>query len=66
MDQIKMDIYFNENYDYEAVDDICQNFEGATLWYDEGRLRFEGTPERCQELIRAIKTVETIRKTFTF
>jgi len=66
MIKIRADVYFNENYDVDAVDEICEKFAEAQQWYDENRVRFHGTPERLQEFVRAVRTVATVRKTFTY
>ena len=58
MIKIRARIYFKGNYDVDAVDNICEDFDEADQWYQEGSVRFNGTPERLQELIRAIRTVE--------
>ena len=60
MIKVRARIYFKGNYDVDAVDGIIQNgFEEADQWYNEGSVRFIGTPERLQELLRALRTVET-------
>ena len=55
---IRARVYFNDNYDVDAVEDICEQFHEADLWYDEKVVRFHGSPERLQEFLRAVKTVE--------
>ena len=35
-----------------------KDFDEADQWYSDCCVRFNGTPERLQELIRAIRTVE--------
>lgn len=58
MIKIRARIYFKENYDVDAIEEICDKFAEADQWYEERCVRFIGHPERLQELIRAIKTVE--------
>jgi hypothetical protein len=55
-------IYFNEGYDVDGVEEIVEQFKEADLWYREKEVRFIGTAERFQELVRAIKTVEEPKK----
>lgn len=58
MTEIRARIYFKGNYDVDAVDNICEEFNEADQWYSDCCVRFHGTPERLQELVRAIRTVE--------
>ena len=51
-------IYFRDGFDLDAVDEICERFCEADLWYDAKYVRFVGTSERLQEFIRAVRTVE--------
>lgn len=55
-------IYFSENFDEDAVDEISENFTEVTNWHEENKYRFFGTPERLEEFKRAISTVEKIEK----
>jgi hypothetical protein len=55
-------IYFNEGYDVDGVEEIVEQFKEADLWYREKEVRFIGTAERFQELVRAVKTVEEPKK----
>ena len=66
MIEVRVDIDFKEGYDLEGVDDVCEDFVEATHWRGDNRVRFLGTPERLQEFIRAVKTVEEISHTFTY
>lgn len=50
-------IYFSDNYDKDGVDEICEKFKECELWYKEKFVRFNGSPERLQEFLRAVKTV---------
>lgn len=59
-------IYFNDGYDVDAVDNICEQFQEADLWYNEKVVRFHGSPERLQEFLRAVKTVEEVKKVHTY
>ena len=45
-----------------AVEEIVEQFKEADLWYREKEVRFIGTAERFQELVRAVKTVEEPKK----
>lgn len=65
MMKVRAFIYFRDGYDYEAVDDICERYDEADLWYDDNYARFQGTPERLQEFVRAIKSVEDVVKITT-
>lgn len=53
-------VHFKENWDADAVDEICWDFAEATPYFDENEVRFYGTAERLEEFKRAIATVETI------
>ena len=58
--KVRMTIHFRENYDADAIDALVEEkFPEADLWYDDREVRFIGTAERSQELIRAIETIET-------
>jgi hypothetical protein len=60
MNKVRMTIHFRENYDADAIDALVEEkFPEADLWYDDREVRFIGTAERSQELIRAIETIET-------
>lgn len=58
MNKVRARIYFKGNYDVDAVDNICDRFDESDQWYNEGSVRFIGTSERLQELLRALRTVE--------
>lgn len=59
MTEIRARIYFKGNYDVDAVDELLyEEFDEADQWYNDCCIRFHGTPERFQELVRAIKTIE--------
>lgn len=53
-------VYFKDNFDDEAVDEICESFPEATNWREDNKYRFYGTPERLEEFKRAVATVEII------
>lgn len=55
-------IYFNEGYDVGGIEEIVEQFKEADIWYREKQVRFNGTAERFQELLRAVKTVAEPRK----
>jgi len=60
MNKVRMTIHFRENYDVDAIEALVEEkFPEADLWYDDREVRFIGTAERSQELIRAIETIET-------
>lgn len=58
MIKIRKNIYFRKGYNVDAVDEIVEKFHEAEQWYADNCVRFYGHPERLQELIRAIRTVE--------
>ena len=62
MIKMKSKVYIKEPYDDYAVDDVLDSFVEADLVYDGKYVAFYGTPERLQEMIRAIKTVATVEK----
>ena len=62
MIKMKSKVYIKEPYDDYAVDDVLDAFVEADLVYDDKYVAFYGTPERLQEMIRAIKTVATVEK----
>lgn len=53
-------VYFKDNFDDEAVDEICESFPETTNWREDNKYRFYGTPERLEEFKRAVATVEII------
>lgn len=55
-------IYFNDDYDVDGIEEICEKFKEADLWYKDKTIRYIGTEERFQELLRAVKTVSEPRK----
>lgn len=54
-------ILFEGNVDVDAIDEICDRYDETDYWYEEKYVKFHGYPERLQELIRELKTVETIK-----
>ena len=57
--KVRMTIHFPENYDADAIDALIENdFPEADQWYNDREVRFLGTAERSQELLRAIETFE--------
>ena len=56
-------IHFEDNYDVNAVDEICEQFMEAEQLYKEKVVRFYGIPERLQEFLRAVKTVAEVKET---
>lgn len=61
----RYDVYFNDDYDVDGVDEICDSFSEAQQWYGEKRVRFYGLPERLEEFKRAVTLVAKIRKIIT-
>lgn len=58
MNKVRMTIHFPENYDEDTIDALIeQKFPEADLWYREREVRFTGSAERSQELLRAIETI---------
>lgn len=58
--KVRMTIHFRENYDADAIEALMdEKFPEADLWPREREVRFAGSAERSQELIRAIETIET-------
>ena len=62
MMKVRSKVYIKEPYDDYAIDDVLDVFVEADLVYDDKYVAFDGTPERLQEMIRAIKTVATFEK----
>lgn len=62
MMKVRSKVYIKEPYDDYAIDDVLDAFVEADLIYDSKYVAFYGTPERLQEMIRAIKTVATVEK----
>ena len=62
MMKVRSRVYIKEPYDDYAIDDVLDAFVEADLVYDSKYVQFFGTPERLQEMIRAIKTVATVEK----
>lgn len=53
-----MTIHFPETYDEDAIDALIeQKYPEADLWPREREVRFVGSSERSQELLRAIETI---------
>ena len=58
MNKVRMTIHFPETYDEDAIDALVENkFPEADLWTREREVRFTGSSERSQELLRAIETI---------
>ena len=62
MIKMRSKVYIKEPYEDYAIDDVLDAFLEADLVYDDKYVAFYGTPERLQEMIRAIKTVATVEK----
>lgn len=62
MDKVKFDIYFNDGYDEDLVDDVCVLYDEAELWYNEKRVRYFGSKERFEPFIKSLEIVGNIRK----
>lgn len=59
VNRVKMSIHFPENYDENAIDALIEkDFPEADLWYDDRTIRFLGSAERSQELLRAVETID--------
>lgn len=54
-------ISFEKGCDGEALDGLAWKF-GADWNYQKKEMVYIGTPERFQELVRAIRTIETIKE----
>lgn len=52
MEKIRKTIYF-ENPDNDIFDELYDTFNEVDFFYNENYIRFHGTPERFQELMRA-------------
>lgn len=60
MDRVRMTIHFPESYDGDAIDNLVESeFPEADLWFNEREIRFMGSAERSQELLRAVEAIET-------
>lgn len=66
MKKNRYNIYFEDNYDVDGVDEICEIFPEAQQWYEDKKVRFHGTAERYQEFRRAVATVAKIKKTYVY
>lgn len=53
-------ISFNKGCDSEALDGLAWKF-GADWNYEKKEITYIGSPERFQELVRAIRVIETIK-----
>lgn len=63
---VYMRIHLTDNSEYDVVDELIeQKFPEADLWPAEREVRFAGTAERSQELLRAIEAVAEHDKVFT-
>lgn len=62
MEKVKFDIYFNDGYDEDLVDDVCVLYDEAELWYNEKRVRYFGSKERFEPFIKSLEIVGNIRK----
>lgn len=60
MIKIQAKIYLKAPFDDYAIDDTIDSFVEADYVYGSDYVKFYGTPERLQEIIRAIKTVATV------
>ena len=52
MEKIRKTIHF-ENPDNDIFDELYDSFNEVDFFYNENFIRFHGTPERFQELMRA-------------
>lgn len=62
MEKVKFDIYFNDGYDEDLVDDVCVLYNEAELWYNDKRVRYFGSKERFEPFIKSLEIVGNIRK----
>ena len=62
MEKVKFDIYFNDRYDVDLVDDVCVLYDEAELWYNDKRVRYFGSKERFEPFIKSLEIVGNIRK----
>lgn len=62
MMKVRAKVYPKEPYDDYAIDEVLDAFVEADLVYEDKYIQFYGTPERLQEMIRAVKTVATVDK----
>lgn len=62
MEKVKFDIYFNDGYDVDLVDDVCVLYDEAELWYNDKRVRYFGSKERFEPFIKSLEIVGNIRK----
>lgn len=59
MGNVRMSIHFPEDYDESTVYNLVENnFPEADLWAESREIRFVGTAERSQELLRAVEAIE--------
>lgn len=59
MNKVRMFIHFPETYDEDAIDALVEEkFPEADLWYLEREIRFYGSAERSQELLRAVEAID--------
>ena len=61
MDKVKFDIYFNDNYDEDLIEDICLLYD-ADFWYQDRRVRYYGSAEHFEPFIKSIEIVGGIKK----
>lgn len=62
MKKVKFDIYFEDNYDVDLIEDICVLYDEAELWYNDKRVRYFGSTERFDPFIKSVEIVGGIRK----
>lgn len=63
---VYMRITLKETADYNAIDELIdEKFPEADLWYDQNEIRFVGSTERSQELLRAIDAIAGHDKVYT-
>ena len=59
MDKVRTTIHFPEGYDENTIDALVEaKFPEADLWNEDREIRFVGSAERSQELIRAVEATE--------
>lgn len=51
-------IQLNSNYNIEDIDDIVWMFDEAHPYYEEYKIRFDGTAERLWDLTRSLQSLE--------
>lgn len=47
-------VYFEEGFDEELVDNICDGIPETDFWYSQGYARYKGTGEGLEEFKRIL------------